>query len=651
MSFKIIITVILSLLINDATFFAQDQPNTPDAELVFPPGVQKPTYAKRTVIPLNNVDFRVDPPHWWVGMNKRELQLMIYDKNVSRATAEIDYKGVRITRLDKLPNPNYLFLTLEIDRETLPGIVPIKLKGLTYNRTIEYTLKERRVSTDHITPVNKEDVIYLLMPDRFANGDYSNDIIEGMQQKEIDREKMYFRHGGDIRGIIDHLDYIQDLGFTAIWLNPVQTNDQPYASYHGYAITDHYEIDPRLGNISLYNQLSEELHRRGMKLIMDIVHNHTGDQHFFIKDLPTEDWIHQPDTFMRSNFRDPIIIDPYASEYDFKQMNQGWFDNHMPDLNQRHPLLATYLTQNNIWWIENSGLDGYRIDTYFYPDPDFMTQWTHDIKEEYPDFYLAGEVWVQTQPILASFTEGNNIKSNNSPTKLDGVTDFALYYALIEAFTREQGWMEGISRLYYTIAQDFFYKDPARNIVFIDNHDVSRFLSVAGGNVLKLKAALAFIYTVRGIPCLYYGTELLFDGFTDPDGKVRQDMKGGWKEDSVSVFTKEGRTPAQEDMVSFIQKINALRTSKEALINGNTLHFIPVEGVYYFARYTADETILVAVNSSARDTSFDWERVKELWQNDSLSGEAVNLLTEEKIKCGNTLNIPPFTTMIVELLD
>ena len=630
---------------------AQDKPGTPDAELVFPPGVEKPKYEKRTVKPLNEVEFRVDPPHWWVGMNDREVQLMIYDKNVGRANPELNYKGVKVARLDKIANPNYLFVTLSIDPETAPGRIEIKLKGLNYNRTIEYELKRRRPGNEHITPVGKNDVVYLIMPDRFANGDTSNDIVKGMQQEEIDRSKMYYRHGGDIQGILDNLDYIQDLGFTTIWLNPVQTNDQPYASYHGYAITDHYEIDPRFGDIELYNQLSEELHRRGMKLIMDIVHNHTGDQHFFIQDLPSNDWIHQPDTFMRSNFRDPVIIDPYASDYDFKQMNQGWFDNHMPDLNQRHPHLAKYLTQNNIWWIENSGLDGYRIDTYFYPDPDFMIQWTKDIKKEYPDFYLVGEVWVHTQPILASFTEGNNIKIDKPSSELDGVTDFAVYYGLVEALTRDQGWMEGVSRLYYTLAQDFFYKDAARNMLFIDNHDISRFLSVVNGNVVKLKSALAFIYTMRGIPCVYYGTELLFTGFTDPDGKVRQDMPGGWKEDSISVFAKEGRTHAQQDLVHYISKLNELRRIKSSLIDGNMTHFIPANGVYYYARYTEYETILVVLNTSPKDVKFDWDRVKEMWSNENLSGMAVNLITEEEIECGKPLNVSPFSTMIIELLD
>jgi glycosidase len=502
----------------------------------------------------------------------------------------------------------------------------------------------------HITPVDKSDRVYLIMPDRFANGDPSNDVVEGMQQKEIDRDKMYFRHGGDLQGILNNLDYIEELGFTTLWLNPVQTNDQPYESYHGYAITDHYQIDPRFGDLTLYKTLSKALHERKMKLVMDIIHNHVGDQHYFIRDLPSEDWIHQPDTFTRSNYKSESLFDPYAVEEDKKILLEGWFDHHMPDLNQTHPFLANYLTQNTIWWVEEVGIDGFRIDTYYYPDPDFMVEWTHRVKKEYPDIYLVGEAWIQSMPILSQFVEGNPTDLRREVGLLDAVTDFPLYYALCEALTTEQSWSGGVSALHKTLAQDFLFRDPQRNLTFLDNHDLSRFLSTVDGDRQRLKAAIAFLFSTRGIPSLYYGTELLFEGFTNPDGKVRQDMPGGWSEDPRSVFVEKQRTTEENEMVHFVKKCNEVRRDYKALQEGSYQHLLPQDGLYQFVREWGQEKIWIVINFSKEAQTLSYPRAKALLGTFPSSLEAKDLLTEEKVDFTTPLVLGGYEARILQVL-
>ena len=413
------------------------------------------------------------------------------------------------------------------------------------------------------------------MPDRFANGDYSNDSFDDMLQSGINRGKMFFRHGGDLQGIIDHLDYLKELGVTALWLNPVLENDQPYASYHGYAITDHYNIDRRFGDNELYKTFVEKCHEKGIKVIMDIIFNHCGHEHWLIKDLPAEDWVHQWPEFTRSNFRASVINDPYASKTDTKKLLEGWFDYSMPDLNQQNERLANYLIQNTIWWVEYSGQDAYRIDTWFFPDQDFLSRWAKRMQQEFPRLGMYGETWAQMMSVQASFAEDSGLTDEYN-SHLPGITDFQLNFAIEEALTQKQSWTGGAARLYYTLAQDYLYEDPLRNVIFLDNHDKSRFFSTIGEDIDKYKSGMAFLLTMRGIPSIYYGTELLFAAISDPDGKVRQDFPGGWKEDKINKFNVSGRTAAEKDAFEYVKKLANYRKNTPALDG-----LVPGDGVVY----------------------------------------------------------------------
>jgi glycosidase len=581
-----------------------------DPEQRLPVGMEKP--AHRIIAPTG-VDFqgdRVEPPHWWVGMADPVVELLIYRKGVRDAAVEIDYPGVTIREIHRLENPNYLFVELEIAKRAKAGTLSIELKRNGSTETIPYELKARDPQRLSYQGLGPEDVIYLLMPDRFANGDPENDSVEGMTQTGINRDKMFFRHGGDLQGVLDHLDYFEELGVNALWLNPVLENDQPYESYHGYAITDHYRIDRRFGTNELYKELVDACHDRGIKVIMDIIHNHVGDQHWFIRDLPAKDWIHQFDEFTRTTYRAPTLMDPYAAESDKQQMADGWFDHHMPDLNQEHPRLARYLTQNNIWWVEYSGHDAYRVDTYAYPDQRFMSDWGKALQEAYPELSIFGETWVHGPAVQAQFTQANDLRAGYN-SHLPAVTDFQLHYAIQEALTQEQGWTSGAARLYYTLAQDFLYEDPYRNVTFLDNHDLSRFYSVVGEDLQKFTSGLAWLFTVRGIPMIYYGTEIGMKNFTDPDGKVREDFPGGWEEDPVSKFTDAGRTELEKTIFNYTAKLIEYRRNTTALQNGKLTQFVPENGLYVFFRHDDTSTVMVVMNTHQETQTLRLDRFIE----------------------------------------
>ncbi|MEM7038835.1 MAG: alpha-amylase family glycosyl hydrolase, partial [Bacteroidota bacterium] len=425
----------------------------------------------------------MDPPNWWAGMHMSTVELLISGDNAGAAKLSTKGGHANILSQKQLDHPDYLVAEIEFPATAGPSDFELILSWGKIEKRIPYSVKSRTRNWQKISGVTAEDFIYLIMPDRFANGDPKNDVVKGLNEAHINRDSMYHRHGGDLQGIIDHLDYLEDLGVTALWINPVQENDQPKTSYHGYAITDHYRIDPRFGDNALYKKLVDACHKRGMKMIMDVIYNHWGDQHYLQRKAPSPDFIHQQDKFQRTSYRAPTLLDPYASEKDRKIMTDGWFDVHMPDLNQKNPHLAKYLIQNSIWWIEYAGLDGFRIDTYAYSDQDFMQDLLKAIQREYPKFGIFGETWVHGAPVQAFFAE-NKIE-NGSPSTLPGVTDFQLYYALNEALTKPMGWTEGISRMYFTLAKDYLYKDPYRNVLFLDNHDLSRFYSVIGEDPKK----------------------------------------------------------------------------------------------------------------------------------------------------------------------
>lgn len=612
----------------------------------YPEGVTKASYKVRQADGSNFQGARIEPPNWWIGMAEPTLEIMIYDQDIQGSKVSFSYPDVSLIETYEVENPNYLFIKLNISPSAKPGTLQITLTKDQDVRTYSYDLlalpKHHELAYEGL---DGNDIIYLLMPDRFANGDPDNDEIEGMQQMGTDRSLMFFRHGGDLQGILDQLDYLTDLGITALWINPVQENDQPYESYHGYAITDHYKIDPRFGDNALYKTLVDSCHSRGIKVVMDIIHNHVGDQHFFINDLPDYDWIHQHDTFWKTTYRDQVLMDPYASEYDKKQMSNGWFDNHMPDLNQQHPRLATYLTQNNLWWVAFSGLNAYRIDTYAYPDQAYMADWGKSMQSHFPHLTLFAETWVHGSPNQAWFTANNQMRGNDN-SHMPAVTDFQLYFAINEALNEEQGWTEGIARMYTTLSHDFLYEDPYRNVTFLDNHDLDRFLSRVGENQEKFKTGLNWLLTLRGVPMIYYGTEILMKNFSHPDGLVREDFPGGWPDDPISKFSQDGRSKSEQEAYAHTQKLIALRKQYKALGSGKFTQYVPHDGSYIYFRYDDQDTIMVIANTHERETQLSTHRLGQFIDTPTTF---VNLLEDREISLSDAMKLGPYESKIILL--
>ena len=589
---------------------------------------------------------RIHPPFWWTDMEHDTLQLLIYDRNIKDSEVTINARGIELLDVESVENPNYLFVTLHIGNDAIPGRFPIQLskdEGLA--RTYTYQLQRRLVLPGRIDPVSSEDLMYLIMPDRFANGDPDNDSFEAMRQTGVDRSKMYFRHGGDLQGIIDHLDYLSDMGVTAIWLTPVVENDQPYASYHGYAATDLYTIDPRFGSNDLYLSLASQCQSRGIKLVKDLVFNHVGHMHWFIQDIPDRTWIHQFDHFTHSNFAIPSVRDPYASGEDKRRFSNGWFDYSMPDLNQKHPLLATYLIQHAIWWVEFAGVDAYRLDTYPFADQDFMRKMGRELLREYPDFYYFGETTVHNIPFQAQFIGTSAISEADNP--LPGVTDFMLQHAIEECFTSEPDWNTGVQYLYYLLASDFMYTDPLKNVTFLDNHDKTRFLSAVKNDTVKLKSALTLLMTLRGIPCIYYGTEFGFAGENSPDGKLRPDIQGGWSEDETNMFQESGRTPSQQSMFTLVSNLARARKESIALQSGFTTHWAPSgkDGIYAFVRAREKEQYFIVFNSTSEDAAIPIDRYRESIGATEIGFE---ITMRQFINIQDTVYVPAYTTYVID---
>lgn len=589
---------------------------------------------------------RVEPSFWWVGMNNPRLQLVVHGNNIASRDVKLNYAGVTLSKVHKVENPNYLFLDLLVTADARPGKFNIEFQGKNQKKlSYTYELKARDKSPNRIMGVTNKDFIYLIMPDRFANGDKRNDVIKGMQETALNRDSMYYRHGGDIQGIINNLDYLEDLGVTALWLNPVLENDQPKTSYHGYANTENYKIDPRFGDNALYKKLVDESHTRGMKVIKDLVHNHFGSQHWILKDMPSKDWVHNWPEFTKSSFKDQVLFDPYASEVDRKIMTDGWFDGHMPDLNQKNEFVKNYLTQSHIWWIEYAGLDGFRLDTYAYNDPEFMAEWAKLIKAEYPRFTFFAETWVHGIPNQAFFTQGNTI-NRGFDTELPGVTDFQTLWGINETLNGKFGWNEGVNKLYTTIASDFMYQDATRNVVFLDNHDLSRFYSVIGEDFDDYKSGIAWLLTTRGIPQLYYGTEILMKNFSNPDGLVREDFKGGWAGDNENKFNPGGRTAKENEAFNFVRTLANYRKNNEVLQTGKLMQYVPENGIYVYFRYNADKTVMIVMNTNDAVSDLSLKRF-----NERLNGfsKAFNVVSSQQINSLQTINIPAKTTFVLEL--
>ncbi|WP_214229542.1 glycoside hydrolase family 13 protein [Pedobacter sp. B4-66] len=591
---------------------------------------------------------RIEPMFWWVGMNNPKLQLLVHGADIAALDVQLNYPGVKLVKVNKVENPNYLFLDLEIAAETKPGKFPIAFaKGDKKKLQYVYELKKRENGPSRIQGVTSKDLIYLLMPDRFANGDPKNDVIKGMRETKLNRDSMYYRHGGDIQGLINKLDYLKDLGVTAIWMTPEIENDMPLVSYHGYAATDHYKIDPRYGTLDLYKTYVDKAHQKGLKIVKDIVHNHMGTGHWFYNDMPMKDWVNQWPVYTQTSYRDEPVMDPHVSEADKKKMLDGWFVPSMPDFNQRNPFVQNYITQNHIWWVEYAGIDGLRLDTYPYNDPDYMKDWAQKVKAEFPTLSIFGETLVHTAAAQAFFTGGNTV-SRGFDTELPGITDAVIKNAIYEALNGKTGWTDGIFRLYSTLAQDFLYQDADRNVIFLDNHDMSRFYSMVNEDIDKFKSGIALLLTMRGIPQLYYGTEILMKNYSNPDGLVRSDFPGGWPSDKSDKFIESGRTAQENEAFNFVKTLANYRKSNAALQTGKLMQYVPENGMYTYFRYQPEggKTVMVIVNVGDQAKSLDTSRFVERIEN---AVSATNVITKERLDNIKSITVPAKTTLVLEL--
>lgn len=590
---------------------------------------------------------KVEPPFWWSGMKNTHLQILVYGENIGYTEPEIDYPGVLVLEAERVENPNYLFINTRLDKLVKPGKFDIVFKK-DEEEVLRWTyeLKERNPGSASRQGFDPSDVLYLLMPDRFSNGDPSNDFMRAMMES-VDRSNPDGRHGGDIKGIIDHLDYISETGFTGLWINPLVENNNPSHSYHGYAITDFYNTDLRYGTNDDYLDLVNRCHEKDLKVVMDMIFNHSSIYHWFIQDLPADDWIHQHAEFTRSNFRAPAIMDPYASEYDQQKMLTGWFDEHMADLDQRNPLLATYLIQNTIWWIEYSGIDGIRVDTQPYPYKEFISDWGKAVFNEYPAFNIVGEAWLQKEAMTAYF-QGGSPNPDGYDSNIPSVTDFPMYYALNNAFNEKESWTDGLLRFYYVLAHDYLYGDPYQNLIFADNHDLDRYYTGIRENFNSWKMAMVVLSTMRGIPCIYYGTEILMTGNKDDGhGFIREDFPGGWQGDESNAFTATGRTPQQQQAYEFLRNLLTWRKTQKAVHEGDFKHFIPEDNVYVYFRYTEDQCVMVALNNSTNEL----KALDHVRFNECLAGYSagINVVTGEAVNYLDAFTIPPKSALLLEL--
>ncbi|MEE0335756.1 MAG: alpha-amylase family glycosyl hydrolase [Prevotella sp.] len=626
--------------------------------------------ATLTMSAANKID-RIEPTNWFVGMKNPQVQLMVYGKNIRSAEVSTDYPGVRIDSLVRLDSPNYLLIYMNV-KDAKAGTMQLKFNGKGVKQTVPYTLNNRKMSGEQRVGFTNADVLYMLMPDRFASSGVDRSNIKGMKAYTINRKEPSLRHGGDINGIRQHLDYFKELGVTALWFTPVLENNLPdggkSSSYHGYATTDYYRVDPRFGSNDDYIQLIEEAHQKGLKVVMDMIFNHCGFEHPWVSDMPSHDWLNTPewlapenqannkktktidgaahvnDKYLQTSYKLTPVLDPYASEIDLKETVDGWFVPSMPDLNQRNSHLMTYLIQNSEWWIETAGIDGIRMDTYPYADRTAMAHWMEVLNDEYPNFNTVGETWVTEPAYTAAWQKDSKLSTQNSNLKT--VMDFA-FFDRINAGKNEEtdGWWNGFNRVYNSLCYDYLYNDPSYVMAFIENHDTDRFLG-EGQDTLALKQALALLLTINRIPQLYYGTEVLMNGTKkQTDGYVRCDFPGGFPGDAQNAFTKEGRTKEQNQMFNWLSRLLHWRQGNKLITEGKQTQFMPVDGVYVVARTLNGKAVLTVLNGTSHQKKMHPARYAEIIKE---ATTATNILTGRNIDLTKDVTLAPRATMILE---
>lgn len=579
----------------------------------------------------------VEPPYWWTGMANDTLQIMLSGPRIGLTeTSMKPYEGVSLIESVRLDSPNYLLLYLTVSDTAKPGVLDFTFSDGKKKAALRYELKERSKAVK-AQGFDASDVLYLIMPDRFARAGATTDAeaSRGLEYAvEVDRADLNARHGGNIAGMEQHLGYIDSLGVTAIWVNPVLENDMPGGSYHGYATTDYYRIDPRFGTNGQWRDFVGKAHDRGIKVVMDMIFNHSGSNHPWMKDMPSRDWYNFPDSAVTTNFRLSTLHDPYVSDYDKKRTVDGWFVTAMPDLNQRNPHLRRYLSQNSIWWIEDSGIDGIRMDTYPYADERAMASWIDDVMAEYPGFNIVGECWYANEGGEAYWQRGSKVNPNGDP-RLPTVMDFVLSIKARDAFKGQTDRLEGLNTIYDHLALDYLFPDPTHILTFLDNHDTDRFLLEEPDDLGWWKQAITFLLTSRGIPQIYYGTELLMNGTraAGGDGNVRRDMPGGFPGDKTDAFTAAGRTDKQNEAFDFIQKLLQWRRGNEAIARGSLKHFMPENGLYVYQRRSGDKEVTVILNGNDSPVTTTMERTLEILpygsqRRDMLTGETITISPE-----------------------
>lgn len=592
---------------------------------------------------------RIDPPFWYVGMNNPQLQLLVYGDGIADANVALNYPGVSLSSIVKLESKNYLLVYLSLEKEVQPGMVNITFTQGKKKTVREYELRKRDKNPCERKGFDASDALYLLMPDRFANGNLDNDQIAGLAPYTVDRNDPNARHGGDLAGIEQHLDYFTDLGVTALWFTPVLENSMTGGSYHGYATTDYYRVDPRFGTNEEYKSLISKAHNRDIKIVMDMIFNHCGVEHPWIKDMPSRDWFNHPDhetNFVQTSFRLPPMVDPYTSKYDFSKMNDGWFVREMPDLNQKNPHVYRYLVQNSFWWIEYSGIDGIRMDTYPYADYDAMSNWMKELNEQYPNYNVVGETWV-TEPAYTAWWQKDSKIAEPLNSHLKSVMDFSFFEKINMAINENtDGFAGGLNRIYNNFVYDFLYPNPDMVLAFFENHDTERFLG-EGQDLSKLKQGLTLLLTTRRIPQLYYGTEIMMNGIRrGSDGHIRRDFPGGWSDDTQSAFQTGSRTAIQNESFNLYRTLLHWRKGNEVISKGNMIQFMPQHGVYVYARQHNGRTVLVMLNGTDSEVNLPLEYYTEILK-DKKQGKDV--ITGRNIVLDKELKMAARESLVIEL--